>query len=107
VESQGKIQIDMACDVFDLITKYHTDNTVFYKGWKSNDKHRTCGMQVKTTRFILPGHQTESWQSNVSWGSEQLLLDFDKVFAMLDGKLAPVAGLVAAKDLADVKPIVR
>jgi hypothetical protein len=93
VESQGKIQIDMACDVFDLITKYHTDNTVFYKGWKSNDKHRTCGMQVKTTRFILPGHSTESWQSNVSWGSEQLLRDFDKVFAMLDGKLAPVAGL--------------
>ena len=93
VESQGKIQIDMACDVFDMITKYHTDNTVFYKGWKSNDKHRTCGMQIKTTRFILPGHSTESWQSNVSWGSEQLLRDFDKVFAMLDGKLAPVAGL--------------
>ena len=93
VESQGKIQIDMACDVFDMITKYHTDNTVFYKGWKSNDKHRTCGMQVKTTRFILPGHSTESWQSNLSWGSEQLLRDFDKVFAMLDGKLAPVAGL--------------
>lgn len=93
VESQGKIQIDMACDVFDIITKYHTDNTVFYKGWKSNDKHRTCGMRIKTTRFILPGHPTESWRSNVSWDSEQLLRDFDKVFAMLDGKLAPVTGL--------------
>ena len=93
VESQGKIQIDMACDVFDMITKYHTDNTVFYKGWKSNDKHRTCGMQVKTTRFILPGHSMGSWQSNLPWESEQLLRDFDKVFSMLDGKLMPVAGL--------------
>lgn len=93
VESQGRIQIDMACDVFDLITKYHTDNTVFYKGWKSNDRHRTCGMQVKTTRFILPRHSTESWQSNLSWESEQMLRDFDKVFAMLDGKSTPVVGL--------------
>lgn len=93
VESQGKIQIDMACDVFDMITKFHTDNTVFYKGWKSNDKHRTCGMQVKTTRFILPRHSTDSWQSNLSWESEQMLRDFDKVFAMLDCKSTPEVGL--------------
>src|SRR5674476_2159 len=83
----------MACDVFDMITKFHTDNTVFYKGWKSNDKYRTCGMQDKTTRFILPRHSTDGWQSNLSWESEQMLRDFDKVFAMLDCKSSPEVGL--------------
>lgn len=99
VESQGDIQISMVCDVFDLITKYHTDNTVFYKsyrgnGWKSNDKHRTCGMRIKTTRFILPGHGTDGWRSSLSWESTRLLDDFDKVFALVDGgKHAPAVSL--------------
>lgn len=93
VASQGDIQIEMACDVFDLITRYHTDNTVFYKGWKSNDKHRTAGMRIKTSRFILPGHGTNSWHSSLSWDSEQLLRDFDKVFALLDGKREPEMSL--------------
>ncbi len=93
VQNQGQIQIDMACDVFDQITRYHSDNTVFYKGWKSNDKHRTAGMRIKTTRFILPGHKSESWQRSLSWDSERLLADFDKVFAMLDGKVEPLIGL--------------
>lgn len=90
-ESQGQIQLDMACDVFDLITRYHSENTVFYKGWKSNDAHRKCGMRIRTTRFILPGHSGYSHALN--YESEQLLRDFDKVFAMLDGKAAPVVGL--------------
>lgn len=94
VESQGKIQIEMMCDVFDIITRYHSDNTVFYKGWKSNDKHRTCAMRVKTTRFILPGHSTEYYQKNMPYESVQLLRDFDKVFAMLDSKYEPEIGLV-------------
>lgn len=96
VESQGKLQIEMACDVFDLITRYHTDNTVFYKGWKSNDKHRTAGMRIKTTRFVLPGHQTESHQTSLPWDSERVLSDFDKVFAMLDGKREPEVSMVGA-----------
>lgn len=93
VESQGDIQIGMACDVFDLITRYHSDNTVFYKGWKSNDRHRTCAMRIKTTRFVIPGHRSESYQQNLSWDSLQMLRDFDKVFAMLDGKTAPDVSL--------------
>ena len=91
VNSQGKIQIDMACDVFELITRYHSDNTVFYKGWKSNDRHRTAGMRVKTTRFILPGHS--GYSHSLKYESEQLLRDFDKVFAMLDGKHQPEISL--------------
>lgn len=86
VESQGKIQIEMVCDVFDEITRYHTDNTVFVKGWKSNDRHRTAGMKIKTTRFVLPRH-SKGFGSGLSWESMQLLRDFDKVFALLEGKV--------------------
>ena len=95
--NQGQIQIEMACDVFDLITRYYTDNAVFYKGWKSNDKHRTsertCSLQIKKTRFIIPGHQMESYMSSVSWDTRRMLADFDKVFAMLDGKVRPETSL--------------
>lgn len=90
VESQGKIQIDMACDVFDEITRYHSDNTVFFKGWKSNDAHR-CGMKVKTTRFVIPGNR--AWCDQLDWDAMQRLRDFDKVSAMLDGKTAPEVSL--------------
>lgn len=93
VAKQGEIQFQMACDVFDLITRYHSDNTVFYMGWKSNDAHRTCGMRVKTTRFVIPGNSTESWQSSISWDGTQMLRDFDKVFSMLDGKQQPAVSL--------------
>ena len=96
VESQPDMQLDMACDVFDTITRYHSDNTVFYRGWKSNDKHRSCGMRIRTTRFILPGHRAESYQSSPGWNTQQLLADFDKVFAMLDGKRQPELSLCRA-----------
>ena len=89
----GQIQIEMACDVFDLITKYHSDNTVFYMGWKSNDRHRTCGMRIKTTRFIIPGNPTDGWRSSLDWEGTQMLRDYDKVFAMLDGKREPDVSL--------------
>jgi len=93
-EKQGDIQLNMACDVFDIITRYHSDNTVFYMGWKSNDKHRTCGMSIKTTRFILPNNKT--WmKSSLDWDATQRLGDIDKVFAMLDGKYEPEVSLVS------------
>ncbi|WP_404357061.1 DUF4942 domain-containing protein [Methylotuvimicrobium sp. KM1] len=95
IDQQGDIQSAMVCDVFDLITRYHSDNTVFYLGWKSNDKHRTLGMRIKTTRFILPGHATPSYQNGLNWESERLLADFDKVFALLDGKVEAEMGLVS------------
>jgi hypothetical protein len=94
VESQPEMQLDMACDVFDQITRYHSENTVFYRGWKSNDRHRTCGMRIKTTRFILPGHSSSSWSRSLPFGSERVLCDFDKVFALVDGKRKPEVGLL-------------
>jgi|APLak6261699311_1056244.scaffolds.fasta_scaffold00077_59 hypothetical protein len=90
---QGDIQIDMACDVFDSIGKYHSDNTIFHIGWKSNDMHRTCGMKIKTTRFILPNNT--SWNNSLDWDARQRLGDIDKVFAMLDGKHAPEVSLAS------------
>lgn len=93
LEKRGEIQLQMALDIFDEITRYHSDNTSFYKGWKSNDRHRTCGIRIKLTRFVLPRHKSESWSRGMSWDSMQLLADFDKVFAMLDGKAEPVTSL--------------
>lgn len=94
VQSQPQMQDDMMCDVFDQITRFHTDNTVFYKGWRSNDLHRTCGFRIKTTRFILPGHGTNGYETSMPWRTEQMLSDFDKVFALLDGKSQAEYGLV-------------
>lgn len=93
VERQGDIQIEMACDVFDLITRYHTENRVHYKGWKSNDKHRTLGMKIKATRFVIPARN--GYSHGFSHETGQMLADFDKVFALLDGKHEPEFGLQA------------
>lgn len=98
MESQGKIQEDMVDDIFRLISHYHTDNTHYCMGWKSNDRHRTLGMKIKRTRFILPGHGTESYQNSLNWDSTKLLSDFDKVFALLDGKREPEISLVSMFD---------
>lgn len=95
IDQQGKLQIDMICDVFDQICKFHSENAVWFKGWKSNDRHR-AGLRIKTTRFILPGHKVESWNRDLSWDSRRLLADFDKVFAMLAGDHGPPMGLEAA-----------
>lgn len=93
VENAGAIQMGMMMDVFDTITKYHDENTVFYRGWKSNSRHRTCGMRLKTTRFILPGFKTSAFRSSLDWDAERLLADFDKVFSMLDGRSEPEVSL--------------
>lgn len=93
VENQNAIMLEMACDIFDSITRYHTDNIVFYKGWVSNDKQRTCGMRIKKTRFILP-FNTGRLGDSLSWGAERQLADFDRVLSMLDGKDKPDNSLV-------------
>lgn len=85
---QGNIQIEMLCDVFDLFTKYRTDNRCYYQGWKSNDKHRACAYRLKMSRMVMPSQERGNclWRTCVSWKDSQLFQDVDKVFAMLDGK---------------------
>ncbi|EKD96816.1 MAG: hypothetical protein ACD_23C01244G0006, partial [uncultured bacterium] len=95
VDNAGAIQVGMMLDVFDTISRYHDENTVFYRGWKSNSKHRTCGMRLKTTRFILPGFKVSSFRGSLDWDSERMLADFDKVFSMIDGKSKPEISLVS------------
>lgn len=93
VQSQPEMQLDMMCEVFDLITRYWSDNTVFYRGWKSNDKHRTMGRRIKMTRFIIP--YMRGWSHSLDWDSLRVLADLDKVFALLDGRSQPEVSLVS------------
>lgn len=85
IESQGEMQLEMALDCFDEITRYNSENCAFYKGWKSNDRHRTAGMRIKTTRFVLPRFGLAHC-STLSFEKLKRLQDFDRVFATLDGK---------------------
>jgi len=94
MENQNAIKMDMVCDIFDLITKYHSDNLCFYMGWKSNSLHRTCGMRLKTTRFIIPNNSGYSF--GLDGSAMAKLGDIDKVFAILDGRDLPEYGLVDA-----------
>ncbi|WP_347990055.1 DUF4942 domain-containing protein [Methylomonas sp. AM2-LC] len=93
LDRQGDIQISMVCDVFDLISRYHSDNNVWFKGWKSNTKHRTLGMKIKSSRFIIPGNGVDSYHSQMPYKTMQMFRDIDKVFALLDGKVEPELSL--------------
>ncbi|OLP04524.1 DUF4942 domain-containing protein [Rhodoferax antarcticus] len=101
LDSQNEIQLEMMCDVFDEITKYSEDNVSFYKGWKSNTRHKSCGYRLKSTRFILPGN-SGYYGGSISYEATRRLKDFDTVFALLDGKSQPDYGLVQLfRDRAD------
>lgn len=88
VDQQVTIQVEMICDVFDMISKYHPENRAYYQGWKSNQKHRVNAYRVLMTRFILPADRRDyySWSPKLAWDDEKMFSDFDKVFAMLDGQ---------------------
>ena len=75
--------IDMMCSVFDQFTQYSTGNRAFYKGWKSNDKHKANAFKLKTTRFITT---INSMFQSISWSDLRSLNDLDLAFATLDGK---------------------
>lgn len=93
VASSGQIQIGMMLDVFDEITRYHSENRVFYRGWVTNNAHRTCGFKLKAKRFILPGF-SESWKGRgFPYEGYRKIGDLDKVFALLDGKHEPELSL--------------
>lgn len=87
--SGNQIQIEMICECFDKITRWHAENTVFYMGWSSNSKHRTNARRVKMTRFIIPGNSTDTYAHSLNWNGINMLRDYDKCFALLDGKESP------------------
>lgn len=95
VESMGDIYKDMVCGLFDNIMNRSNENVVFYKSWKSNEKHKKLGMRVKRSRFILPRFNS-SYGGSIDYQSTQFLSDIDKVFGYLDGLSGPYDGLVNA-----------
>lgn len=88
VMQQGEIQTDMLCEVFDLFTRYYLDNRCYYKGWKSNNKHRQNAFRLKKSRIVLPsrGRTEMSDWGRAAYEDRQIFADMDKAFAMLDGK---------------------
>lgn len=85
ISQQATLQMGMLCEVFDMISKYHPQNRSWFCGWKSNARHRVNAFKVMHTRFILP-RCSMSYHASFSWDDEKRFSDFDKVFAMLDGK---------------------
>ena len=92
--SKTDLDLQSLEDAFDSITRYHSDNRVYFRGWKSNDKHR-LGWRIRTTRFILP-NMGESFGDGLGWQGERELQDIDRAFALMDGKTDPDFGMVAA-----------
>jgi hypothetical protein len=77
---------EMCLGVFDMIMQRDTDNCTFYRSWKSNERHKTLGMRIKRTRFILPLMSGEFSRNYLPHNVMQVLGDIDKVFRHLDGK---------------------
>lgn len=92
LESMGDIYRDMICDLFDTIIERSSDNVVFFKSWKSNQKHR-IGVRIRKTRFIIPNFRTY-FGGGLDYESEQFLADIDKVFGYLHGETEKYDGLV-------------
>lgn len=85
VNSQADMTNAMLCEVFDRISMYHPKNRAYYRGWKSNAKHRIFAFRIQMTRFVLP-LWNEPYSTFVSHSDAAWLEDIDKVFAYLDAK---------------------
>ncbi|MFZ2172372.1 MAG: DUF4942 domain-containing protein [Methylococcaceae bacterium] len=84
VNGQSEMNMQMLLDCFDEITKYRPENRAYYRGWKSNQKHKEQAYQVMMTRFIIPAKNY--YGDYLEHRDIKKLQDFDKTFAMLDGK---------------------
>jgi hypothetical protein len=91
VDSQASMNLSMLLDCFDMISQYSPGNKAYYRGWKSNAKHKTQAFRIKMSRFILP-----TWGSHshcLRYEASQRLCDIDKTFALLAGDTAPFVSL--------------
>lgn len=92
--SLGDIYEDMILMLFDSIIERSSDNVVFYRSFKSNQKHR-IGMRLRKTRFILPRFRV-GFSGNLDYEDERFLADIDKAFHYLHGGSGEFDGLVQA-----------
>lgn len=93
-QSLGDIYQEMILMLFDSIIERSSDNAVFYRSWKSNQKHR-IGMRLRKTRFILPRFRV-GFSNNLDYEDERFLADIDKAFHYLHGGVGEFDGLVQA-----------
>ncbi|GJA39633.1 DUF4942 domain-containing protein [Aeromonas caviae] len=98
VQQQGSIQTEMMLEVFDLFSRYYLGNRCYFKGWKSNAKHRQNAFRLKMTRIVLPGcsaREMKDWR-RAGYSDQGRFADIDKAFAMMDMKrFEDVKGLAA------------
>ncbi len=94
LQSMGDIYQDMLLGMFDSIIERSSDNVVFYKSWKSNQKHR-IGMRLRKSRFILPRFRM-GYGGGLDFEDERFLADLDKCWGYLHGISGDYDGLVQA-----------
>ncbi|EKP0310051.1 DUF4942 domain-containing protein [Aeromonas sp. 23P] len=90
VLQQSELQIESLCEAFDIFTKYHSNNRVYFQSWKSNDRHRTHGYSLKKTRVVLPAAKRDAYKGYqgpfFNSCDTDKFANLDKAFAMLDGR---------------------
>lgn len=101
LQSMGDIYQSMLLDMFDTIIERSSDNVVFYKSWKSNQKHR-IGMRLRKSRFILPRFRM-GYGGNLDYEDERFLADLDKCWGYLHGITGSYDGLVQACRSSDLR----
>lgn len=84
--SRGKMMDDALLELFDRFTGSHHNNRLYYKSWKSNDRHKTAAFRLKHTRVVMPMRIFCSYSTKADWEAVRELADIDKAMALLDGK---------------------
>ncbi|MEQ6436278.1 DUF4942 domain-containing protein [Comamonas sp. w2-DMI] len=106
MENLGEIYKVMICDMFDNICGLSNDNVMFYKSWKSNERHKSLGVRLKRSRFIIPRFRTfDIGERGVT--SLSFLADLDKISAYLTNEPGPFNGLVHAFKTQKIEPGAR
>ncbi|AOV18807.1 hypothetical protein BJI67_16340 (plasmid) [Acidihalobacter aeolianus] len=92
-----ELQLETLEYTFDSFTRYASGNLSYFRGWKSNDRHKGLGWRLRDKRVILKARAADSWSRSLWYEDERVLAELDKAFALLDdGKEAPEYGLVQA-----------
>ena len=78
------MQKQMLAEVHRSFLSYGTENNqLFYRGWKSNDKHRVA-FKIRSSRIILPLRRS-SWSNSIEWSEIEKFRDVDKAMDLLAG----------------------
>ena len=79
----SEMQMQMLAEVHRSFLSYHSENQLYYKGWKSNNRHRVA-FKIRSTRIILPLRRS-SWSNSIEWGEIEKFKDIDKAMDLLAG----------------------